>query len=56
MKNAHESIRKRKKKKKTRYQAWWCTAVIPALRRPRQKDFKFNTTLGNIKKKKKPAR
>jgi hypothetical protein len=26
--------------------AWWCTAVIPALRRLRQEDLRFEASLG----------
>jgi hypothetical protein len=33
---------------KNRYQVWWCTPVIPACRRQRQEDCKFETSLGYI--------
>jgi hypothetical protein len=31
-------------------QAWWCTAVIQALRRLRQKDPEYEASLGNLVK------
>jgi hypothetical protein len=32
----------------TQGQMWWCTPVIPALRRLRQEDQEFEASLGNI--------
>jgi hypothetical protein len=29
-------------------QAWWCTPILPALRRLRQEDWKFKDSLGYI--------
>jgi hypothetical protein len=29
-------------------QEWWCISVIAALRRPKQEDYKFKSSLGYI--------
>jgi hypothetical protein len=38
-KREREEAKKKKKKRET-CQAWWCTPLIPALRRQRQADFR----------------
>jgi hypothetical protein len=37
-------------RKQEHWPAWWCTSVIPLLRRLRQEDYEFKTSLGCAQK------